>query len=144
MKTNIYCCSIDGIDKSGKSTLIKYLARLSNFTLNILDRGPITNIVWNKIQKRDVEYDLEMWKKTLFVRLNVDKEDWKIRCSIHHEPDMPLTYEAMSEAYDDVFAHFKNNGFYILEFNTTKLTAYKIAKKIIEFLNELNGKDNQI
>lgn len=45
----IYTVSFDGLDKTGKSTLVQYLARMSNFTLNILDRGPITNIVWNKI-----------------------------------------------------------------------------------------------
>lgn len=44
-----YVVSLDGCDKAGKTSLVQYLARLSNFTLNILDRGPITNIVWNKI-----------------------------------------------------------------------------------------------
>jgi len=119
--------------------LVKYLAKMSSYTLNILDRGPITNIVWNKIQGRDVEYDLEMWKSTLFVRLNVDKEDWKIRCSINNEPPMPLSFEDMSRRYDEAFQELKCHGFYILEFNTSKLTPYKIALKIIEMLNELNG-----
>ena len=49
MKMTNYVVSLDGIDKAGKTTLTKYLAHMSNFTLNVLDRGPITNIVWNKI-----------------------------------------------------------------------------------------------
>ena len=137
-KMKIFTVSLDGVDKCGKSSLLPYLARMSNYTLNILDRGPITNIVWNKIQNRDVEYDLEMWKNTVFVRLLVDEEDWKIRCSIHKEPPMPLSFSDMNAAYDEVFTQFKNNGFYVLEFNTSKMPQYKIAKKIIEFLNERN------
>lgn len=138
MKLKYYCVSLDGIDKSGKSTLVTYLAKLSNYTLNILDRGPITNIVWNKIQQRNINYELDMWKNTLFVRLNVNEEDWKIRCSIHHEPTMPLTFNAMNNEYDKVFLDFKNKGFQTLEFNTSKYTQYQIAQKIIKKLYSLN------
>lgn len=135
----IYTVSFDGLDKTGKSTLVQYLARMSNFTLNILDRGPITNIVWNKIQNRKVCYDVEMWKKTLFVRLTVDKEDWEIRCKVHSEAEMPLTFEEMSAAYDDVFNKFRYYGFYVMEFNTSHMTEYQIAKAIMEKLSELNS-----
>lgn len=120
----IYTVSFDGIDKTGKSTLVQYLARMSNFTLNILDRGPITNIVWNEIQGRKVCYDIEMWKKTLFVRLTVDKEDWEIRCRVHSEADMPMSFEDMNAAYDKIFNKFKYYGFYVMEFNTSKMTEY--------------------
>lgn len=134
----IHCVALDGIDKAGKSTLVKYLAQLSNFTLTILDRGPLTNIVWNKIKNRDINYDMEMWKNCIFVRLSVDKHDWEIRCRIHNEPPMPLSYEEMNKAYDVEFETFKNRGFHVLEFNTTEMTQYKIAEKIIEYLNSIN------
>lgn len=137
-KLKYYSVFLDGIDKAGKSTLVAYLAKLSNYTLNIFDRGVITNIVWNKIQNRDVDYDVEQWKNTVFIRLNVDKEDWKIRCSIHHEPDMPHSYEEMNERYDAVFDEFKKNGFKVLEFNTTLSTQYQIATSIIDYLKILN------
>lgn len=139
MKLKVSTVSLDGLDKSGKSTLLKYLARMCNFTWNILDRGVITNLVWNKIQGRDIEYDLEMWKSTVFVRLNVDKADWEIRCRIHNEPPMPDSYEKMTKAYDDMFAWFKSHGFYVLEFNTSKMTQYQIATEIIEYVDELNS-----
>ena len=74
----------------------------------------------------------------MFVRLNVDEEDWNIRCKIHNEPPMPYTFKDMNKAYDEVFETFRNNGFYVLEFNTSKMTQYKIAMKILEFLKELN------
>lgn len=140
MKKNlsIYTVSFDGLDKTGKSTLVKYLAQLSHFTLCILDRGPITNIVWNKIQKREIEYDLEMWRNTLFVRLTADEDDWNIRCKIHQEPPMPLSYSEMSREYDDVFAKLKAEGFHAIEFNTSRLTQIEIAKQIIETLEKLN------
>ena len=137
-KCKVYTVSFDGLDKTGKSTLVKYLAQLSNFTLCILDRGPITNIVWNKIQNREIEYDLEMWRNTLFVRLTADEDDWNIRCKVHHEPPMPLSYNEMTARYDEVFAKFKENGFYTLEFNTSKQTQIEIAKSIMEYLNNLN------
>lgn len=139
MKLKFFVVSLDGIDKSGKSTLVSYLAQLSNYTLNILDRGPITNIVWNKIQGRDIEYNLEMWKSTVFVKLNVDKADWEIRCKIHNEPPMPDSYETMTKAYDDMFDWFRNHGFYVLEFNTSKMTQYQIAKKIVKYVDEINA-----
>ena len=132
-----YTVSLDGIDKAGKSTLVKYLAHLSNFTLNILDRGPITNIVWNKMQNRKIVYDVEMWKKTLFVRLTVDREDWEIRCKMHNEPY--INFDIHTFKYDRVFEEFRNQGFHVLEFNTTQLTQYQIAKKIIEELEKLNA-----
>ena len=132
-----YTVSLDGIDKAGKSTLVQYLARLSNFTLNILDRGPITNIVWNKMQGRKIVYDVDMWKKTLFVRLTVDREDWEIRCKMHNEPK--INFDQHTAEYDNVFEMFRQQGYHVLEFNTTQLTQYQIAKKIIEKLNELNA-----
>lgn len=138
-KLKYYSVFLDGIDKAGKSTLVAYLARLSNYTLNIFDRGLITNIVWNKIQGREIEYDTEQWRNTVFIRLNVNKEDWKIRCSIYHEPDMPHSYEDMNHRYDEVFNEFNNNGFKVLEYNTSEMTQYEIAVDIINYLNHLNN-----
>lgn len=133
-----YTVSLDGIDKVGKSTLVKYLAKMSNYTLNILDRGPITNIVWNEIQKRDVQYDLNMWKTTLFVRLVAEEADWNIRCAINNEPPMPLEFKDMNSRYDEVFADFREHGFKTLEYNTTRYTPFQIASMIIYELNCLN------
>lgn len=48
-KMNVYTICFEGLDKSGKSNLATYLRVFGKYTLNILDRGPITNIVWNKI-----------------------------------------------------------------------------------------------
>ena len=133
-----YTVSFDGLDKTGKSTMVPYLARMSNFTLNILDRGPITNIVWNKIQGRHVCYDVDMWKKTLFVRLTVNKEDWEIRCKVHNEADMPKSFEEMTAEYDEVFSQFKEYGFQVMEFNTSEMTEFQIATEIMKKLEELN------
>ena len=134
-----YVVSLDGCDKTGKTSLVQYLARLSNFTLNILDRGPITNIVWNKIQNRDVVYDLDMWKSTLFVRLTVNIEDWKIRCKVHNEPPMPESFHFMTNAYDIVFEEFRQKGFQTMTFNTSQMTQWEISNAIIKKLDELNA-----
>ena len=115
----VYTVSLDGVDKAGKSLLVKYLARMSHFTLNVLDRGPMTNIVWNKIQNRDITYNLDMWKSTLFVRLAVDEEDWKIRCSIANEPEMPLPFKEMDGKYKEQFEWLKDHGFFVMELSTT-------------------------
>ena len=132
-----YVVSIDGPDKMGKSTLVQYLARLSNFTLNILDRGPITNIVWNKMQNRHIAYDVNMWKKTVFVYLTASREDWEIRCKIHNEPK--IDYDQHVKAYNEVVEQFRDNNFIVLEFNTSKMTQYQIAQKIMKKLKELNA-----
>lgn len=137
-KLKYYVVSLEGVDKAGKSSLIPYLARMSNYTLNILDRGPITNIVWNKIQNRDATYDMEMWKNTLFVKLNVDINDWKIRCSIHNEPPMPLSFDQMNAEYDQVFSRLKSEGFKTTSFDTSTTTIHQIAIAIINKLDELN------
>lgn len=80
-----------------------------------------------------------MWKNTLFVMLNVDEEDWKIRCKIHNEPEMPLSFHKMTKAYHDMFSVFKNNGFHVVEYNTSKMTQYEISKSIIDILDKLNS-----
>ena len=134
-----YVVSLDGCDKTGKTSLVQYLARLSSYTLNILDRGPITNIVWNRIQNRDVVYDLDMWKSTLFVRLTVNIEDWKIRCKVHNEPPMPESFHFMTNAYDTVFEEFRQKGFQTMTFNTSQMTQWEISNAIIKKLDELNA-----
>lgn len=137
-----YCVSIDGIDKAGKGIIIKYLAKISNYTLNIFDRGIITNIVWNKMLDRNIDYELDFWKNTLFVRLNVDKEDWKIRCAINNEPEMPISYEEMTKMYNDEFDRFKEMGFNMMSINTSEMTPYIAAKEIYRVLLEMNNSEN--
>ena len=58
----------------------------------------------------------------MFVRLTVDKEDWKIRCKVHNEPPMPESFDFMLKAYDVVFDEFRKKGFQTMTFNTSVMT----------------------
>jgi hypothetical protein len=139
MNNNIYTVVFEGIDRCGKTTMRYFLGKKSNHTLITYDRGIITNIAWNKMLNRDVNYNLDMWKNTLFVHLTVDKEDWEIRCKLTNET--PINYEQHTKMYTDAFKWFSDNGFYVLEFNTSHMTHNQISNNILAYLDTINTHD---
>lgn len=121
---------IDGIDKSGKSTLVAYIRSLSSFNVIPVDRGPITGCI---MSGKSIEQSKEIFKKysnQICVFLDVEPEDWKIRCAHSNERMIPpQVYSGDWDTYSNVA---QENGMIVWRYDTSRLTPYKIAKDIIE------------
>ena len=68
MFTNI---CIEGIDKSGKGIVAEYIKRLSNHKYTVSDRGIISEITYSNMFNRNYKFDIEPYKKFVFVYLTV-------------------------------------------------------------------------
>lgn len=133
--TNYTIC-IDGIDKTGKDTLLGFIDQLSNHKYIVNVRGIISQYSYNSIYNRPyIDYDLEPQKNIVNVMLYVDYNDWLVRCKLTNEPAIDY-YEHLA-----IFKNTVNNliskGCKILEFNTSELTPFAIANKIISYMETL-------
>ena len=146
MKFKIFNIELDGIDKCGKDSVRPYVFYLEPGKYLCRARGLISQIAYAKLYKRKLEFDAETYtKNTLFVLLEVNKQDWEIRCKLTNEPNTGFTYEEMTQAFNlalyEVKERFNVPENQILVFNTSEYTPYAIADKIkthLEYLNNQN------
>lgn len=132
----VYTVIIDGIDKSGKDTIAKYVWPLDH-RLNVFVRGWPSLVAYAKKFNRNCKYELP-WKNVLYVYCKVDEEDWKIRCSINNEDMTNLDFKKDTELFDEAFNKLSENGFNVLTINTSRITAYDAAKMIVGKMQKLN------
>lgn len=135
-KMRIYTVILDGIDKSGKDTIAKYIWRLDK-RLNVFVRGWPSLVVYAKKFNRDCTYELP-YDKALYIHCLVKKEDWKIRCEIENEDINAVDYEKDSKSFERAFERLSDCGYYMMAVNTSCMTAYDIAKLIVQRLKEIN------
>ena len=146
MKFKVFNIELDGIDKCGKDSVRPYMFYLEPGKYLCRARGLISQIAYAKLYKRKLEFDAETYtKNTLFVLLEVNKQDWEIRCKLTNEPNTGFTYEEMTQAFNlalyEVKERFNVPENQILVFNTSEYTPYAIADKIkthLEYLNNQN------
>lgn len=126
--------TVDGVDKTGKDLLVKYIVQLSNHKYVIQARGIISQIAYSKIYGRNYEYDLEPYKNDIIIYLVGDLEDLKIRHKITNEPKIDI--ERDIEIFNQTAKDLHHKGLTILRVNTSKFTPYEIAKNIVKYLEE--------
>ena len=131
---NVY---IDGIDKCGKDLVNSYITYLENYKYLNKSRGLITMIAYSEKFNRKYEYDLESMKKSVHILLDVDEDDWFVRCKNTNEKLIDYKYD--TALFNRAYNKLQNAGYKVYRFNTSKQTPYTIAKEIIKILNELNG-----
>lgn len=130
---------LDGIDKSGKDTILGYIDLLSNHKYVINSRGILSQIAYSKLYNRDFVYDLSTQEYIVNVLLTVNKNDWEIRCKLTNEPK--IDFIENSNAFIDAFKILKDTKLPICTFNTSDYTPYMIAREIIQYMNTLNGEE---
>lgn len=127
---------IEGVDKTGKDLIVKYINELSNFKYVTHARGAISNEVYDLLYERnnDMKYTLD--DHTLYVLLDADNEDLDIRFKITGEKEIKdlNTHRIL---FNTVFRNM-TDGYHHLMFNTSRLTPYMIAKKILMNVEEIN------
>ena len=134
-----YELEIDGVDKTGKDLIAKYIALLSNHKYSINCRGIITQIAYSIKFDRKYQYDIsQLSKNKVFVLLEANKEDIEVRCKITNEPE--FTIEKDLSFFYSVYESLKEKGYITLNFNTSMQTPYQIANIIIRYMENLNEK----
>ena len=141
----VFNIEFDGIDRCGKDTVKSQIWYLAPGMYLPRARGLISQIAYAKLYNRDVNYDIDIGytENTLFVLLDVDEDDWNIRCKLTNEPDFDFTYTEMREAFMFAIQYLKNYfnipDKRILVFNTTQMTSFNIAKEVTTRLEQLNS-----
>ena len=131
-----YKIVIDGIDKTGKDLVKSYLFYLGKAKYLAYARGAISLIAYAKRYNRDYEYDITCEENIINIYLTVNKEDWEIRCKTTNEPK--LDFEKDIECFEFAKNQLKTSGKIVLEFNTSEMTPYNIAKAIIDYAEKIN------
>ena len=141
----VFNIEFDGIDKCGKDTVKSQIWYFAPGMYLPRARGLISQIAYAKLYNRDVNYDIDAGyvKNTLFVLLDVDKDDWNIRCKLTNEPASDFTYDEMREAFIFAIRYLKDRfnipDERILMFNTSQMTSFNIAKEVTTRLKRLNS-----
>lgn len=136
-KLTFYTIVLDGIDKSGKDTIAKYIYQLDK-RLNILVRGWPSLVAYSTKYNRNCVYDLP-YKNALYVYCNVERNDWLIRCKINNENMEELNYDYDKHMFDAAFDILEKNKYHTLRINTTLHTPYSLAKEIVNTVLKLNA-----
>lgn len=128
---------LEGIDKTGKDSLARYVDNYSGFSLCVHSRGMLSTIAYNKLYKREVDYNFfEPDYKPLYVLLTVDKKDWEVRCKLNNEP--AISYEDNVAAFEYAADIIRRNGYKVIEFNTSQYTPHAIATAIVGYVETQN------
>ena len=127
---------LDGIDKTGKDTLLRYIFYLSNKKYLCNARGIMTMIAYSKLYHREFKYSLDGQENIMNILLTADEEDWKIRCKCTSEP--VIDYKKNIEAFEYAYRLLQKANKPVLRYNTSELTPYQIAKMIVEEMERKN------
>jgi hypothetical protein len=131
-----YKVVLDGIDKTGKDKIREYVRSLSRGRYTCSARGIMSLLAYSKLYERNYKYDLSNEKNTINVLLDVQKEDWEIRCKLTQEP--LINFEQNRMAFQYSREELLKNELIVLEYNTTLYTPYYIALDIIKKMDKLN------
>lgn len=129
---------IDGVDKTGKDMLVQYITRMSNHKYVIQARGIVSQIAYSKIYGRNYEYDLRNYENDVIVLLTGDIEDLKIRHKITNEPKIDI--ERDLKVFGEVAEDLSKRGITVYQANTSHLTPYEVAQKVIEAVEKKERK----
>lgn len=151
-KFKVFNIEFDGIDKCGKDTIMKQIFSAAPNKYIPKARGLMSQIAYNKIYNRNYEYEVTQGyiDNTLFVLLDVDEADWKIRCDISGErlknqyrTDMEgdVEYKSNCEGFEYAYSKLQELGANVVRFNTSKETPYQIITKVVRIAELLNEVD---
>ena len=126
---------IEGPDKVGKDSLIEYIHILSNFKYCLNSRGILSQLVYNDKYNRHNCYEITY--KPLIILLTADKDDQNIRCKLTNESEIDFSKDL--NAFDKYSQYLSDNDFAVVwKFNTSHITLFDLAKKIIQELDLLD------
>lgn len=136
---------VEGIDKTGKDTLVRYINELTNYKYCVMTRGPLSAAVY--AEKFEREFDdscLNVLKDSLIIYLTADTQDLDIRFKLTNEPE--INKDEDKKLFDRVITFYTSKlCLKTIRVNTSVYTPYEIALKIKKYIEEeeKNAKDKQ-
>ena len=127
---------VEGIDKTGKDTLVRYINELTNYKHCVLTRGPISTSAYAyKFKRKHDDSYIKSLKDSLIIYLTADTEDLNIRFKLTNEPE--INKDEDKKLFDNTIKTLKNKyGLNVVEINTSNYTPYTIAKAIKNYIEE--------
>ncbi len=140
---NISRIEIDGVDRCGKNTLVSYISLLSNFKYIIYDRGILSQLVYNDLYNRGEDYSniLKDNKNTIVIHLWGELKDLEIRHKITNEK--PIDILEHRNMFMCKQKELLDNGIFVFNYNTSKMTPYKMAQEIIQILDYIEEENKK-
>ena len=134
---------IEGLDRSGKDTLVGYIDYMSGRMIPVSSRGLMSTIAYADVYNRFMSTEsinklLDANKETLVVYLTADRKDLELRHKIsHHEP---IDFDTHEKAFQYAKELILSKDILFYEFNTTEQTPYQIAEMVCTIIEEENKK----
>lgn len=134
---------IEGLDRTGKDTLVGYVDYMSGRMIPVCSRGLMSTIAYAEVFNRFMSTEftnklLEANKDTLVVYLTADRKDLELRHKIsHHEP---INFDKHEKAFQYAKRCILGTDILFYEFNTTEQTPYQIAEMVCTIIKEENNR----
>lgn len=134
---------IEGLDRTGKDTLVGYVDYMSGRMIPVSSRGLMSTIAYAEVFNRFMSTEftnklLDANKETLVVYLTCDRKDLELRHKIsHHEP---IDFNKHEKAFTYAKRMILGSDILFYEFNTTEQTPYQIAEMICTIIKEENNR----
>lgn len=127
---------VEGIDKTGKDTVVRYINELTNYEHCVMSRGPLSSAVYAKKFNREFDDScIQMVKDALFIYLTADTEDLDIRFKLTNEPEINKD-DDKKLFYDVLKTYVDKYDLKVQRVNTSNHTPYEIAKAVKRYLEE--------
>lgn len=136
----------EGLDKAGKTTLEWSFLKATNFKINVIDRGPIGYLVFDKIFGRttkdgDQEFirqakKINKSKDFFVVYCIVDSDIAKVRLEEHKEK-CPYDYDEAQKLMKKKMSQFYSKE-RMLILDTTNKSIEQCTDEIIDWMEEVN------
>jgi len=132
---------LDGVDKTGKDTIKDCLVKQSNGKILVIVRSFISQIVYSRIYKRNINesFFIEKMKNLYndgnytFFYLTARKDELIERFKKNNEQDLDIKHiDSHFKVFNDVLNKMDNSGIYINHIDTTDKTPDDAARDIIE------------
>jgi len=127
---------LDGMDRSGKTSVIDMINKQTGYTPVIIDRGPIGYKAYGELynkENRPEDYDImeEQLKGVdhLCVYLYADEEVIEQRCRDTSEKEMPFGVKKNKELYDK---YFEESTLHKISFDSGRYSTEEIVKMIFD------------
>lgn len=148
----VFNVEFDGIDKSGKDSIMHQIFAVAPNKYIPKARGLISQFAYADLYNRNIDYEVTKgyFDNTLFVLLTVDEDDWNCRCKLsgEHEKnkfrsdmEAAVEYESNSRVFEDAYDKLLNmydDKSHFMKFNTSKTTPFQIITEVVNRLEELN------
>lgn len=155
MDFNVFNVEFDGIDKSGKDTLVKEMIKIFPNHCMIKSRGLLSQVAYSQLYNRswDYLYTEGYIKNTLFIKLDVQHDDWYKRLQETNEiennknrPDVDFVsdYKRHRDAFENAWVDIQNSDAaknykdHFICYDTSTMSAEDIAKSVVDVLKNLN------